>query len=127
MRINAFIPAIMLCCFCVVGMVAQIQVNYLKGKQESYRAGDKIEVLVKLKTLPETCQSGMKQAKVFVSGLEIEKQTDWTELAKGLWQKQLSLTIISNDKKSAKLTIMRKVDKESLFHQEIFPVDYKNK
>lgn len=115
---------IILLCSVALHVNAQIQVNFLKGKQEQYKAGDKIELLVKLKTLPETCKSGMKQAKVFVSGMEIDNQTDWTELAKGLWQKQLFLSIISNDKKSAKLTIMRKVDKESLFHQEIFPLKF---
>ena len=112
-------------CF-LIGMAhianAQIQLTFLKGKQEQYKAGDKLELLVKLKTLPETCQSGMKQAKVFVSGLEINSQSDWTELSKGLWQKQLALTVIANDKKTAKLTVMRKVDKESLFHQEVFPL-----
>lgn len=109
-------------CFTALQLHAQIQVDVLRGKQAAYKAGDKIDLRVKLKTLPETCQSGMKQAKIFVSGLDIDSQSDWKELAKGLWQKQVSLTVISNAKKNAKLTIMRKVDKESLFHQETFPL-----
>lgn len=105
-----------------VQLNAQIQVKYIKEKKDQYNVGDEIELLVRLRSLPETCKSGMKQARLFVSGLKIESQTDWIELTKGLWQKQLSLRIISNNKKSAKLTIMRKVDKESLFYQELFPV-----
>ena len=68
------------------------------------------------------CKSGMRQAKVFASGLDIGNQTDWIEISKGLWEKKLSLLIIQNNKNCAKITIMRKVDKESLFHQELFNI-----
>ena len=84
--------------------------------------GDTIQVSVTLKTLPETCASGMKQGKVYLSGLQTIRQTEWQELKKGLWLKQLSLLVIDNQKHEAKLTIARKVDKESLFRQEIYPV-----
>jgi len=101
---------------------AQIQVKYLKEKQEQYKIGDRIELSIRMKTLPETCKSGMRQAKVFASGLDIGNQTDWIEISKGLWEKKLSLLIIQNNKNCAKITIMRKVDKESLFHQELFNI-----
>jgi hypothetical protein len=101
---------------------AQIQIEYITPKQDLYSFGDTIKLMITLKTLPETCASGMKQAKVYLSGLQIENQTDWKELKKGLWHKQLTLIVISNKKKEAKLTVARKVDKESLFKQEIITV-----
>lgn len=114
--------SVLLCLGFSLSLFSQIQITYPKGKKELYNAGEKIEIIVRLKSLPETCQAGMKQAKVFVSGLAIETQSDWKELSKGFWQKQMTLSVIDNNKKSAKLTVMRKVDKESLFHQETLNV-----
>lgn len=100
----------------------QIQIEHTPPKRPLYHTGDTIQINVTLKTLPETCANGMKQAKIYLSGLQTLRQTEWHELKKGLWQKQLSLLVIDNQKHEAKLTIARKVDKESLFRQEVYPV-----
>jgi len=104
------------------GLQAQFSVVFPDGKKSAYSLGETVRVRVFLKSLPETCLDGMKQSKVFPSGLKIKNQTAWKQLAKAQFQKDLTLEIISNKKKTAKLTILRKVDKENLFHQETFNI-----
>lgn len=110
--------------FCFISLTAfsQISLNYLDAKKNSYTPGDLINLEIILKCRPETCLDGMKQTKIFVSGLEIEKQTAWKERSKGTYQKEIQLKVVKGKKKQSKLTILRKVDKESLFKQEILPV-----
>lgn len=108
--------------FCWTGCFAQIQLKYLSAKKETYQPNDKIELLVNLKTLPETCRDGLDRAKIYVSGLTIDNQSDWKKITTTIWQKQLQLTIQNTSKKEAKLTILRKVDKENLFCQEFFKI-----
>lgn len=84
--------------------------------------GDKISLNIKLKTLPETCADGLKRAKVYVAGLNIDTQTEWRRIGIGLWSKQIEATFVDNKKKAAKITITRVVDKESLFKQAEFQV-----
>lgn len=102
---------------------AQIQLEYLTPKKSQYVPGDRIELNIRLKTRPETCLKGMNQVKTYVSGLKIEQLTYWKELAKGIWQAKITLFVIENKKKEAKLTIMRRVDKEDLFRQEFFLIN----
>jgi hypothetical protein len=101
---------------------AQISVVYPDGKKTAYQLGETIHLHILLKSLPETCLDGMKQSKVFPSGLKINEQTPWKQTAKGQFLKELTLEFIPNKKKTALLTILRKVDKENLFHQETFPI-----
>ncbi len=101
---------------------SQIRFNYRNEKKDAYQIGDEIDLVIQLQSQPQTCKDGMRQAKVFVSGLSIETQGDWVSPSKGLWLKQITLRVTGNDKGKAKLTVMRKVDKESLFHQETFAI-----
>lgn len=105
-----------------ITLQAQISVVFPNGKKTSYTLGERIHVHVLLKSLPETCLDGMKQSKIFPSGLKIKEQTAWKQTAKAQFQKDLTLEVLSNKKKAAKLTIIRKVDKENLFYQETFPI-----
>ena len=100
---------------------SQITVKYIEPQKAVYSLGDVINLQVTMKCTPETCLSGMKQSKIFVSGLKIEKQSAWKELSKATFQKQLQLKVVKGKKDKSKLTIVRKVDKESLFLQEFFP------
>jgi len=109
--------------FCAaLNLQAQISVSYPDGKKQAYALGETLHVRVLLKSLPETCLDGMKQSKVFASALNIKDQTPWKLISKGQFQKDLTLEIIPSKKKTARLTILRKVDKENLFHQETFPI-----
>lgn len=101
---------------------AQISVVYPDGKKTAYRPGETVHVHILLKSLPETCLDGMKQSKVFAQGLKIKEQTAWKQVAKGQFLKEATLEMLEGKKKTAKLTILRKVDKENLFHQEAFPI-----
>lgn len=101
---------------------AQISVVFPDGKKSLYTLGETVRVRILLKSLPETCLDGMKQSKIFASGLKIKDQTAWKQLAKAQFQKDLTLEILSAKKKATKLTILRKVDKENLFHQETFSI-----
>ncbi len=116
---------LILLCFSL-NSTAQISFHFLQGKKSTYNVSDIIELQVQLISQPQTCKEGMKQAKIFVSGLSIESQSDWNSSTKGVWLKQIKLRIIDNGKQKAKLTVMRKVDKESLFHQEEFSIKKTN-
>lgn len=105
-----------------LNLQAQINVVVPEGKKPVYKLGEIIHVHIVLKSLPETCLDGMKQSKVFASGLKIKEQTAWKQGTKAQFLKELDLEVVSNKKKQAKLTILRKVDKENLFHQEVFNV-----
>lgn len=108
--------------FYVFTAASQITLNYVEAKKAVYTLGDVIHLQVTMKCTPETCLSGMKQSKIFVSGLKIEKQSAWKEISKATFQKQLQLKVVKGKKDKSKLTILRKVDKESLFFQEFFPI-----
>jgi len=101
----------------------QIKLDYSTPKKAIYHQGDIIELDIRIKTRPETCQKGMKQVKTYLSGLKIEKMTDWRELSKGLWTAHINLSVVSTKNKSSKLTIIRRVDKEDLFRQELFTIE----
>jgi len=101
---------------------AQISVVNLDGKKQAYTLGETIHLRILLKSLPETCLDGMKQSKIFASCLKIKEQTPWKQVAKAQFQKEVTLEVVSNKKNVAKLTILRKVDKENLFHQETFTI-----
>lgn len=105
-----------------LALQAQISVVYPDGKKTAYQAGESVHVHILLKSLPETCLDGMKQSKVFAQGLKIKEQTAWKQTAKAQFLKEMTLEVLSTKKKTAKLTILRKVDKENLFHQETFPL-----
>ena len=81
------------------------------------------ELNIIIKTRPETCTKGMKQVKIYLSGLKREKLSDWKELSKGLWTARITLSVTDKARKAGKLTIMRRVDKEDLFKQELFPLE----
>jgi len=102
---------------------SQIKINYIEFKKASYSLNDRFSLQITIKSTPETCLDGMKKTKIFVSGLKIEKQTPWKEIAKATFQKQIQLIVVKGKKNRSKLTILRKVDKESLFQQELFPIE----
>lgn len=108
--------------FAVSFLFAQIHLNYITPKKSAYRVGELIEINIQIKTNPETCLKGMNRVKTYVSGLKIEDLSPWKELSKGYWQAMIKLYVIDNKKKQAKLTVMRRVDKEDLFKQEFFKV-----
>ena len=110
-----FFLSSLLCC-------SQIQISVTKGNKEVFRPGDKIELLIQLKTLPVTCADGMKRAKVYVSSMEIDSQTDWAQTGTAIWTKKIYLSFIETKKDEAKITVMRRVDKESLFKQLVFKI-----
>jgi hypothetical protein len=117
------LPAILLLflLFANVPVFAQVKIQVVKGSKQAYGPNDQIQVQIQAKSLPETCAAGMKLTKVFVSGFEMSSQSEWKMLAKGLWVKELQLSVLGNGAREGKLTVIRRVDKESLFKQEIFP------
>ena len=117
------LTALMLLLFCLTPILqAQISVVYPDGKKANYQPGETVHLHILLKSLPETCLDGMKQSKVFAQGLKIKEQTAWKQTAKAQFLKEMTLEVLSSKRKTAKLTILRKVDKENLFHQEAFPI-----
>lgn len=101
---------------------SQISLKYLNEKRTEYKAGDKIELLISLKTLPVTCKDGLDKVKIYVSGLSISEQGEWKKISTSLWQKNIKLEVLKTSKNQAKLTILRKVDKEDLYYQELFKI-----
>jgi hypothetical protein len=109
---------LVLCCFLTT--TAQITVRFPEPKKATYAVGETVVVQVCLKCAPETCLDGMKQSKVFLSGLEIKHETDWKQLSKGVFRKNMELIFLKSKKNTAKLTLLRKSDKDDLFKQEVF-------
>lgn len=115
------IATIVLACF-ISTLSAQINLKYISNKKANYQIGDRIELYISLKTNPKTCQDGMDKVKIYVSGLSIMEQSEWKKSTPLIWQKTIQLEVIEHAKDRAKLTILRKVDKEDLFYQELFTV-----
>jgi hypothetical protein len=98
----------------------QSNIQYLKGEKTIYNIGDTIQLLIQIKTPEETCIDGMKTTKLFQKGISIISQSEWKEIKKGFWQKEISLVIKGNKNKEAILTIFRRNDKQSISQQEKF-------
>lgn len=98
----------------------QANIQYLKGEKTIYNIGDTIQLLIQVKAPEETCIDGMKTTKLFQKGISIISQSEWEEIKKGFWQKEISLVIKGNKNKEAILTIFRRNDKQSISHQEKF-------
>lgn len=103
---------------------SQIYLNILQGEKHIYSGGDEIKLQILLKSRPETCVDGMKQAKIFVAGFIVQSQTEWYQQSNSVfWIKHMQLRFVPNSKKKSKITILRKVDKESLFKQVEFSTE----
>jgi hypothetical protein len=98
----------------------QSNIQYLKGEKTIYNIGDTIQLLIQIKAPEETCIDGMKTTKLFQKGISIISQSEWKEIKKGFWQKEISLVIKGNKNKEAILTIFRRNDKQSISQQEKF-------
>lgn len=98
----------------------QANTQYLKGEQTIYNIGDTIQLLIQIKAPEETCIDGMKTTKLFQKGISIISQSEWKEVKKGFWEKEISLVIKGNKNKEAILTIFRRNDKQSISQQEKF-------
>ena len=120
MRIHLFVLLFLLGLITVAQ--SQIQMKYITTPKDYYLKGDNISVLINLKTLPETCKDGLDRVKIYVSGLSILQQSDWKRISAATWQKQIRLEVVGGNRKDAKITILRKVDKENLFFQEHFKI-----
>lgn len=111
-------------CVAVSTVVAQITISIQEGEKKQYATGDQMKVQIVLKSRPETCTDGMRRAKVYIAGFSIQSQTDWKQIpGTSSWVKNMQLQVVPNSKKVSKLTVVRKVDKESLFKQMEFPVE----
>lgn len=104
---------------------AQVTTTIIQGAKSVYSIGDKVELTIEISTPNETCIDGLNQIKLFQSGIDIQKQNNWKEIRKGLWQKNVLLVITGNKKGFGMLTIMRRVDKQSFTYQQRF--NYANK
>jgi hypothetical protein len=99
---------------------AQITLHFDGSKKSAYMPGETQTLQIQMICQRETCLSGMKQNKIFASGLEITNQSAWQQKGPGLFIKLLTVRFLETKKPMAKLTIMRKVDKDDLFRQEVF-------
>lgn len=98
----------------------QVSIKYIKGEKTDYNIGDTISLSIQIKAPEETCMDGMKTTKLFQKGISIVNQSEWKEIKKGFWKKNVSLVITGNKKKEATLTVFRRNDKQSISYQEQF-------
>jgi|GEM_PF-1211772 len=117
--IAILLPLLLFCPFTAQG---EINLTFPDGKKAVWLPGETIQVKISLKCLPETCVEGMKQTKLYVSGLKIVHQDDWEQTGKGLFEKEIQLLLGANFKGKARFTVKRKTDKENLFRQETFTI-----
>lgn len=106
-------------CFAFLSLVcySQIAIKYTNGEKANYAINDLVSLSIEIKVPPETCIDGMNQTKFYQSGISIIEQSEWQEIKKGWWQKKVLLKITGNKKGFAKLTIMRRNDKQSISQQ----------
>lgn len=106
--------------FTSLGCLGQVQTKITQGEKTCYLLGDKIEMTILVTTLHQTCMDGMEQIKLYKSGIDIPKQSNWKELKKGLWQKDITIIITGNKKGFGMLTIMKKSDRQSFTYHKRF-------
>jgi hypothetical protein len=126
-HINANIRIFILSGLMLLGSLAvtqaQVKLTLTQGAKNVYNTGDKVEVTIEVSVPPETCADGLEQVELFQSGIDIERQSNWTEIRKGLWIKKINITISGNKKGYGMLTVIRRTDKQSFTFQQRF--DYK--
>ena len=59
-----------------------------------------------------------QKTKIYLSGLEINKQSEWKQKNTGLWEKEMVLIINPGKKAQSKITVLRRADKGDFFIQE---------
>lgn len=105
-----------------LGCSAQIAVSYPGGTQKSYRPGDTVHMTVRVRLNPRSCVEGMKKTKIYFSECEDIHNGAWSKGANNIFTKEMVVRIIGKKKDTARVTISRNTDKESLFHQETFNI-----
>ncbi len=97
---------------------ASAVIEVLSENKETYALGDQMELRVSITVTPEICTDGMERTKIYLSGLELAKESDWQQVSSGRWTKILSLKVVGNKKNEGKITVLRKADKGDFFIQK---------
>lgn len=100
--------------------MGQNNVTVETGDINNLKRGDCFKVTVLVTVPQETCESGMGQIHFYKKGIAVEYLSGWIEKQKGKWVRTISICIVGNKTNEAMLTIVKKTDKQSLFHQEQF-------
>lgn len=102
----------------IIAQNANATISFTNGKKDIYDIGDTIKVLIQVNMPLEICNDGVQKTKIYLSGLEINKQSEWKQMNTGLWKKEMVLIINSNKKAQSKITVLRRADKGDFFIQE---------
>ncbi|MCK5825376.1 MAG: hypothetical protein KAG96_08225 [Ichthyobacteriaceae bacterium] len=91
----------------------EIEFEIVKGKKETYKAGDKIIVLVKVALTHRACPIGMKKTKFKTKGLKVVKSTKWKQISTNDWERKLMIVVEEGD--NLNITAVRECDKDGGF------------
>lgn len=101
---------------------AEVDIIGLNLTQDYCSVGDTITVKIIVTTPPQICIEGMDKAKIYLSGLSLLEEMAWQVHEDNVWTKEASYIVISNKKKKAKITVIRKADKGDFFQQKVFEI-----
>ena len=93
----------------------EIEFEVIKGKKDSYKAGDIIVVKIMVKLTHRTCDIGIKKTKFKMKGLKIVGATKWKKISGMEFERKLKIKVISNTDGKLILNAVRTCDKDGGF------------
>ena len=93
----------------------EIEFDIVKGKKESYKAGDTLIVLVKVALTHRSCPVKMRETKFKLKGLKVIKSTPWKQKTANDWERKLMIVVTETKGKKLNLTAIRECEKDGGF------------
>jgi hypothetical protein len=93
----------------------EIEFDIVKGKKESYKAGDTLIVLVKVALTHRSCPVKMRETKFKLKGLKVIKSTPWKQKTANDWERKLMIVVTETKGKKPNPTAIRECEKDGGF------------
>lgn len=102
----------------MIAQNANATISFTNNEKDIYSIGDTLKILIQINMPPQICSDGMQKTKIYLSGLEINKQVEWKQKNNSLWEKEMELIVHSTKKEQSKITVLRRADKGDFFIQK---------
>jgi len=89
-----------------------IEFEIIKGKKESYKAGDTLIVEVKVALTHRACPVKLNATKFKLNGLKVIKATKWKEVSANNWERKLMVVVTKPKGKNVSLAAIRECNKD---------------
>ncbi len=95
----------------------------VEGEKDVYFVSDTLTFKASVVMPSDVCADGMNKSKVFLSGFKMLKEGCWKKEKGIVWTNEFQVSVIENNKKTSKITLMRKSDLGSFFTQFKLDID----